>query len=537
MPQSSLQANADGTTSEDFDGPHPTIPEREEVLRTGLAQAGWTITDLTSSDAKRLTTVNMHKGGRTYTIEAFIFPNLAWGNRPERKFEKRIQLSRDYAEHAEEFNLPKDGPRRCLLLGIYRRQEQTLICAWDAYAYRDHTNPYSCYVRIEAIADAMRVGLGQSVDKKDRLVCCFRPDLLAYYVESMEELHERITVSQATLESSPDGEPDEAKGPVEEDVGAPNEVPASLVRNRIVYGAPGTGKSHRIDAQVRAHFGQAGLHERVTFHPDFTYAQFVGAYRPVPLYRLADVDLVAADKVTSAGRHEPVIDYRFVPGPFLRMLTRALRYPEHSFVLVIEELNRANAPAVFGEAFQLLDRDESGEGKFSVDLPPDARDFMRAQGLAGAVRLPRNLYLWATMNSADQGVLPLDAAFKRRWSFEYVPLDAGEGATEAWEIQLRFLTAPIRWNHFRRVVNAHLTLRDVAEDRLLGPFFMRRDEMAGGDAFVNKLLLYLRDDVLRHNPEALFRGTSRTYGALVRSYQDGENIFVDEVKFDLPASG
>ena len=535
MPQLSFQANADGTLSEDFDGPHPTIAEREEVIRTGLAQAGWAVTGLISSDAKRLTAFSMQKGDRTYRIEALIFPNLAWANRS--KHEKRIQLSRDYAEHAEEFTLPKDGPRRCLLLGVYRRQERTVVCAWDASVYRDHSNPHSCYVKIEAIADAMRVGFGQSIDAKARLVCCFRPDLLAYYVESMGELHERITVDQATLESSPDGEQGEDAELSDEVLGAPNEVPVHLVRNRIVYGAPGTGKSHRIDAEVQTHFGHVGLYERITFHPDFTYAQFVGAYRPVPLYRLADADLIAADKVTSAGRHEPVIDYQFVPGPFLRMLTRALRHPKHSFVLVIEELNRANAPAVFGEVFQLLDRDDSGEGKFSVELPPDARDFMRAQGLTSAIRLPRNLYLWATMNSADQGVLPLDAAFKRRWSFQYVPLDAREDVTRTWELQLRFMSKPIKWNDFRRAVNAHLTRRDVAEDRLLGPFFMRRDEMSSSDAFVNKLLLYLRDDVLRHSPEALFRGPSLTYGALVQSYYAGNNIFVEEVSFDPPTSG
>jgi hypothetical protein len=141
------------------------------------------------------------------------------------------------------------------------------------------------------------------------------------------------------------------------------------------------------------------------------------------------------------------------------------------------------------------------------------------------------------MNSADQGVLPLDAAFKRRWSFQYVPLDMGEAVVDSCTIQLSFLPEPIKWNDFRRVVNAHLARREVAEDRLLGPFFMRPHELSSADAFVNKLLLYLRDDVLRHNPEVLFRGTSLTYGALVKSYQAGENIFVEDVSFGMNGSG
>jgi hypothetical protein len=529
MAQVPLQANADGTISPDPDGRHPTITEREDVLRDGLVQAGWTISGLTSSDTKRHTTATIQKGNRAYTIEAFIFPNLAWANRSTS--EKRIQLSRDYAEHATEFNLPKTGPRRCLLLGIYRRQGEVVVCAWDPEVYRGHSSPSSCYVRVEAIADAMRVGFGQSVDGKGRLVCCFRPNLLAYYIENMAELHDRVVVTQATLAVSRDGEPPADAEEDGQDIGAPNDVPESLPRNRIVYGAPGTGKSHRIDSELRAYFGLGALHERITFHPEFTYAQFVGTYRPVPLYRIADADLLASDRTTTAGKHEPVIDYQFVPGPFLRMLTRALKYPSHSFVLVIEELNRANAPAVFGDIFQLLDRDDNGEGKFSIELAPEARDFMRIQGVPITIRLPRNLYIWATMNSADQGVLPLDAAFKRRWSFEYMPLDAGEAAVDSWTIQLKFLPQPIKWNDFRRAVNTHLVRRDVAEDRLLGPFFMRHDELSSADAFVNKLLLYLRDDVLRHNPEALFRGTSLTYGALAKSYQAGEPIFVEDIIF------
>jgi 5-methylcytosine-specific restriction endonuclease McrBC GTP-binding regulatory subunit McrB len=350
----------------------------------------------------------------------------------------------------------------------------------------------------------------------------------------MPELHERVVVNQLNVVSSPDDEPKSgSQQDCELELDVPNVLPPEMAHNRILYGAPGTGKSHRIDDNLNTYFPKPDHRQRITFHPDYTYTQFLGSYRPVPVYRNTEDVLLAADKETSVGNHEPLIDYQFVAGPFLRMLVRALTYPTHSFVLVIEELNRANAPAVFGEVFQLLDRGPDGTGKFSVELAPDARDYMRARGLSGRVQLPSNFYIWATMNSADQGVLPLDAAFKRRWSFEYMPLDENNAATESWKIALKFLHTPLNWNDFRKNINAYLASRGVAEDRLLGPFFMREEEMSNEDAFVNKILLYLREDVVRHNPELLFRGgvADLGYGALARSYQAGQNIFIDGISF------
>ena len=534
MAKISKQATADGRMVDDYDPAHPTMQQRETVLRDGFTARGWKIDNMTSDEQKRRTIMQVTRGDRTYKLNVFVFPNLAYASRHDE--EKRIQLSRDYAEHKREFELPNDGPERCLLLGMYTREEKTIVSAWDAAAYRNHAQPSSCYVRVPALADAMRNGFGQSIDGKDRLVCCFQPDLIAYYLENMRDLHDRVIVDQSLIRKSLDGEPadvaDNDGGQPADKVDVPaNAVPANLPRNRILYGAPGTGKSHRLDGEVAAYFGDESLHERVTFHPDYTYGQFVGAYRPVPIYRESSGSLVAADKVTDAGKHEPLIDYTFVPGPFLRLLVRAMKNPDHRFVLVVEELNRANAPAVFGEVFQLLDRDSQGLGKFPVMMPTEARDYLRSNGLPVSVRLPANLYLWATMNSADQGVMPLDAAFKRRWTFEYVPLNESEAVTAGWMIHLSFLGGSVPWNAFRAAINDHLRKRDIPEDRLLGPFFMRQEELESGQAFRNKLLLYLRDDVVRHNPEALFKGASLSYGALADAYERGETIFAEGIDF------
>ena len=207
-----------------------------------------------------------------------------------------------------------------------------------------------------------------------------------------------------------------------------------MKRNLIIFGAPGTGKSHLLrSAYEGAEAPFAGRYERVTFYPTYSYSQFVGTYKPVMKF----VD------------GEEKIAYQFVPGPFLRQLVRAVNDPGHDYLLIVEEINRANAAAVFGDVFQILDRRDDGESEYSIGasedivrylqgtvglgepvLTPEAKRFF---GMATAddeptgecaLKLPNNFYIWATMNSADQDVFHLDAAFKRRWDF----LDAGENA-------------------------------------------------------------------------------------------------------------
>jgi hypothetical protein len=542
MPDMSKQATTDGNVVDGYDPPFPTMAEREAIVIQGFEARGWKIEEKISKEPERKTILTVSRGERSYKLQIYIFPNLAY-SKPRNVEIKRIQISRPYAEHQTDFELPDDGMERCLLLGIYTQNGKSVVCAWNASEYRDHGLNGSCYVRVPAIADAMRTGFQFSIDTKDHVACCFQPDLIAYYLENMCLLHNRALLDQGAFLDSVSAD-DEASGSgskaTDADIGkvsaAINALSTGLPRNRILYGAPGTGKSYRLEGQVKELFSSDELHERVTFHPDYTYGQFVGTYRPVPKYKETGTPLLAADKLSEVGSFEPVIDYVFVPGPFLRLLIKALKNPKHNFVLIIEELNRANAPAVFGEVFQLLDRDDGGAGTFTAVMPTEAQDYLRSIGLEPSVRLPANLYLWATMNSADQGVMPLDAAFKRRWSFEYVPLDEDQGKTAEWKIHLNFLGGNIPWNTFRAAINDHLKKRGTPEDRLIGPFFMKRDELESGQAFKNKLLLYLRDDVVRHNPENLFRGSAPSYGALVDAYDDNKPIFAEEIEFGAASS-
>lgn len=297
-------------------------------------------------------------------------------------------------------------------------------------------------------------------------------------------------------------------------------------RNWILYGAPGTGKSNRIDSILGnlKRDGVAVAERRVTFHPDYTYAQFVGSYRPV-----RDPDQGIA--------------YDFVPGPFTNALVSALSDPSMAQVLVIEEINRADPAGVFGDVFQLLDRNSKdgdhgpqGQSVYPIETSTELAEYL-AQQLDGSedeyrqLSIPANLYVWATMNSADQGVFPMDTAFKRRWSFEYLPLDADRDPAKMTQLEKR-------WDVMRRGINDLLErkVRDIPEDKLLGSWFLSgsdlEDETAFREALVNKVVMYLFDDAARYARPAVFR-TGPAGNGTVRMSALARNIDLDKADLGI----
>lgn len=300
--------------------------------------------------------------------------------------------------------------------------------------------------------------------------------------------------------------------------------------NKIVYGAPGSGKSHYLNRIAQESFSTNNIF-RVTFHPSYSYFSFIGSYKPNPIYQhQEDVVLFSADKTSRLPETEqgkiPLIDYTFVPGVFIETLIKAVNNPEEKYVIIIEEINRANVTSVFGEVFQLLDRNGRGSSQYHVQFNPDISTYLKKNitvaGFDSAkVSLPKNLYIWATMNSADQGVLPLDSAFKRRWSFEYLMLNQNESVTS--NIEITFQASVINWNLFRKKLNDKLTDLGIPEDKLIAPFFLNAEELQNADSIKNKLLLYLRDDLVRHNPTSLF--IKRTYSEIIQDYDNGSEVF------------
>ena len=284
--------------------------------------------------------------------------------------------------------------------------------------------------------------------------------------------------------------------------------------NIIYYGAPGTGKSFEIDS-----YTDSANSTKTVFHPDTQYSDFVGCLKPF--------------------MNEGAIEYSFRPGPFCKALGMAHDNPEVMCYLVIEEINRAAAAAVFGEIFQLLDRSSDGSSIYSIDIAdPDMLLFLadRAPRFVQIEKLslPSNLSIVATMNSSDQAVMPLDTAFKRRWKFNYKPLDF----SSCPEGSLKFFSengaTVVSWEDFAVVINRFLSAMDIPEDRLLGPWFLSSSELASDEtsrsSLSGKLFIYLWDDVLRHGERSrIFSSEIATYGKLVDRFGNEESIFNDEV--------
>lgn len=278
--------------------------------------------------------------------------------------------------------------------------------------------------------------------------------------------------------------------------------------NRIIFGAPGTGKSFILEKDKDDFVAAGGEYERVTFHPDYSYAQFVGTYKP---------------RMNSNGD----IEYAYIPGPFMRSLIKAYKSgmtsTPHPVLLLIEEINRANMAAVFGDVFQLLDR-ENGVSQYPIQASEDIRKYIKDEiGIeAESIKLPDNLYIWATMNSADQGVFPMDTAFKRRWNFEYIGIDDRDADIRGKYVFLKDdQSQKVEWNKLRKAINYFLAKENINEDKQLGPYFLSRnivipedgdeiDREQFIDAFKNKVIMYLFEDAAKQKRPRLFEGCSKT---------------------------
>ena len=317
------------------------------------------------------------------------------------------------------------------------------------------------------------------------------------------------------------------------------DIDADYERNRIVFGAPGTGKSFELKNDChKLMMDTAGTYERVTFHPDYSYSQFVGTYKPV-----MDMD-------------EKSIRYDFVPGPFMRIYVDALKSGRteapQPHLLLIEEINRAKVAAVFGDVFQLLDRDDDGVSEYEIQASEDVRKYL-ASKLGGSpdnyrkIKIPNNMFIWATMNSADQGVFPMDTAFKRRWNFEYLGINENEEKIAAiGNIKLARTDEVINWNTLRKAINAKMSSDEfrINEDKLIGPFFLSKKIIMSDElgmivnqdrfvkAFKSKVIMYLYEDAVKQKKHNFFDGCdSSKYSSVCDAFDEkGIGIFGDTFK-------
>jgi hypothetical protein len=264
----------------------------------------------------------------------------------------------------------------------------------------------------------------------------------------------------------------------------------------IVNGCPGSGKSQHVKKKSEEKTNEV---VRVTFHPETTYYDFVGNYKPSPIYEATRQSFIdSSNQAIKQGK--PYIDYTFVPGPFLEAYLKSKLNPDTNIILIIEEINRAKAASVFGDIFQLLDRNDRGESEYVINPNTDLKKFLMKHLSEDTMCLPKNLFIWATMNSADQGVMPLDAAFKRRWEFEYLGFRT---KCEYVNQSIVYGSTTYEWESFREKINFFLLEKHIHEDKLIGPYFLSEKELADPKKVLNKLFLYLWEDVLRFNHHEL----------------------------------
>jgi hypothetical protein len=309
--------------------------------------------------------------------------------------------------------------------------------------------------------------------------------------------------------------------------------PAPAPRNLILFGPPGTGKTWRIREKIQAMAVPEENCIRVTFHPESSYYDFVGSHRPAVGYLRTTSTFRDANQKTS--EWEPRTYYHFEPGA-LSLALRLAATQKEPVVLIIEEINRANCAAVFGDVFQLLDRDAEGWSEYPIQpvaewagwLQENAREICQN----GRLRLPPNLYLYATMNTSDQSLYPMDSAFRRRWQMEYVGISHGRNNVRV--PRYRGDRHGVRWPVLMSRLNERILQHTRVDDKQLGPWFLKGGPRGwvAEEEVVGKLLFYLWSEVFREPPRECFAEGLRTFEDVVEAWNDQRAVLVTELLED-----
>ena len=537
-----------------------------EKLRAQLfSQFGWTYEEL-SKEGSTYTKCRIRSlNGEEYILNLFT---ATVRDESRNDYEKKAQLG-----GKDPLDFPEHGNEKTIILGFYVYEsdddiKDAIIVAYpidSSKHYKSNPSLRGAIFTNDILLKAKNEGF--CVNKTHKTVA-FRPEFIFYYLRNHTELHgetvdyhlDKTTVKDFTFP-----------------------------HNRITFGAPGTGKSFQLNEDSKV-FGTN--FERVTFHPNYSYAQFVGTYKPTMsepnkkplsdeqqhiLSILQDANMTSQEKYdllyenfkdgdltrlpillglftddnfktkkadgtpavgdNSVERNhgkairpyvnlpiqdssdEKQITYQYVPGPFMRIYAAAKQNPNNNYLLLIEEINRANVAAVFGDVFQLLDRNADGESEYKVAASEDIKKYLAKKGIyEDELSIPSNMYIWATMNSADQGVFPMDTAFKRRWEFEYIGIDDNEDKVKDYEIPINS-NQKVNWNELRKAINTKLIEMSINEDKLLGPFFLSKTVLENAlvntknfvKLFKSKVIMYLFEDAAKMKVKQLFKIDNNKY--------------------------
>lgn len=297
-----------------------------------------------------------------------------------------------------------------------------------------------------------------------------------------------------------------------------NDTQSEKKSNIIFYGAPGTGKSHRIEKILQEY--PDDQKEIITFHPDYDYSSFVGGYKP------------SSDETTGD------IKYKFIPQVFTNIYVEAWKNPSKKYFLAIEEINRGNCAEIFGDLFQLLDR----KSNYSISPLKELKEHLEialsgSEGIEGGkIKLPPNLYILASMNTSDQSLFPMDSAFKRRWSWEYVPInyepkneDNSENESYNYVVKIDERLS-FNWIEFIESINIQIkSNRNLGSDKCIGNYFIKPDDNEISlDEFINKVMFYLWIDVFKDEDESIFSliGQNISYEDFFPINSNGKNHII-----------
>ncbi len=443
-----------------YDGAVQSIADKKAILTQLFSQGVYECTSISNDGCEwsieYLNTVNnIQKNIVVY------YGNIRNEERNDR--EKKIQLnSKD----------PRANPNPSIILGVYCYEandvlENLVFAGWNIDPDTNYPgNPSIRGLNIDTLQKARFNGFYKN-SFRNNYVCTFRPEFIFYYIENILSIHnsfEEVIVTSigSTLQKE---------------------------RNTIFYGSPGTGKSREVNNSTNG-----SKRTRITFHPETDYHSFVGSYKPV---------MEGAN-----------IKYDFVPQAFTKAYCNAWLNPNEPYFLIIEELNRGNCAQIFGDIFQCLDRDSSGQSEYGIDCDKDLAKYLKDKFEKDAspeilenykniiesedfdkIILPSNLYIYATMNTSDQSLFPMDSAFKRRWDMKFVPVDY-EDANKL-EIVVDKDTI-YNWGNFISIINPRIKELTGSEDKQLGNRFINpSDGKITFEQFRSKVLFYLWSEIYK----------------------------------------
>ncbi|MDU3176668.1 AAA family ATPase [Anaerococcus sp.] len=283
--------------------------------------------------------------------------------------------------------------------------------------------------------------------------------------------------------------------------------------NILLYGVPGSGKSHTIKDE---YCDDESKIERIVFHPDYMNTDFIGQILPT----------INEDKSVS---------YSFNAGPFTRILKKSYEDKEHHYYLIIEEINRGNAPAIFGDIFQLLDRDSDGNSTYFINNENISKWVYGESG--HPIWIPSNLTILATMNTADQNVFTLDTAFQRRWNMKLIKNDV----SSAKHSNKQILDTGVTWKSFNKTINKFIlensSSKMSSEDKRLGAYFITEEVLDSKETslFAEKVLKYLWDDAFKFTRNKVFVSDYTSLEQIVEFFENNKgfdrfNIFLSDVR-------